>query len=67
MVSVNNNLSKIIKERGIKQTWLCEKADISNQTLSNCVSERYNVSLVIALKIAKALELRVDDIWTLND
>lgn len=61
-----NNLDKIIEERGIKQNWLCIKADISPTTLSNCLNDRHSVSLIVALKIANALELRVEDIWQLN-
>jgi DNA-binding XRE family transcriptional regulator len=61
-----NNLSKILDERGIKQIWLCAKADISQTTLSNCLNDRHSVSLIVALKIANALELRVEDIWQLR-
>ena len=67
MTSVKNNLKTIITERGIKQKFLADKANISEQTLSNTINERYDVSLKIALQIARALDSTVDEIWSLEE
>ena len=64
---VTNKLRVILAEKGIKQTWLCEKVEISKQTMSGIVSNRYNTSLEAAMKIAKALDMKVDDIFQLDE
>ncbi len=62
---VKNRLKEILDNRGIKQTWLAEQCEISNKTISNIVKNTYSTSLEVALKIAKALELNVEDIFQL--
>lgn len=61
-----NNLGTILDERGIKQTWVAKKAGITDQTISNCIKDRYSVSLEVALKIALALNMSVHDIWNIK-
>jgi DNA-binding XRE family transcriptional regulator len=60
-------LKEILESRGIKQKWLADKADVNERTLSNCINDRHDVSLKIALQIAKVLDMRVDDIFVLSD
>jgi DNA-binding XRE family transcriptional regulator len=64
---IKNNLKEILESRGIKQKWLADKADVNERTLSNCINDRHDVSLKIALQIAKVLDMRVDDIFVLSD
>ena len=64
---VVNNLKEIIDERGIKQSWLAKKINITPATLGNILHNRYNTSLEVALKIAKILELKVEDIFQYID
>ena len=66
-MNLNSRLPKILESRGIKQNWLSDKSGITPQTLSNCLAEKHNVSLVVALKVAKALELKIEDIWSLPE
>ena len=67
MAIIKNNLKEILESRGIKQKWLADKADVNERTLSNCINDRHDVSLKIALQIAKVLDMRVDDIFVLSD
>jgi len=60
---VKNRLKKILDERGIKQTWLAEKVDVSRQTISNLINDRFNPSLELAFKICKVLNLTLDDVF----
>lgn len=60
---VKNRLKEILDNRGIKQVWLAEQVGISFKTLSNICNNRYNTSLEVAFKIAKVLDLRLEDIF----
>jgi putative transcriptional regulator len=60
---VKNRLKGILDERGIKQTWLAEKVDVSRQTISNLINDRFNPSLELAFKICKVLNLTLDDVF----
>jgi len=60
---VKNKLKEILKERGIKQTWLAEKIGISHKTLSNIILNKYNTSLEVGLNISKMLNTPVESIF----
>jgi putative transcriptional regulator len=64
-MAVKNKLKDILDSRGIKQVWLAEQVGIDKRTLSNMVSNKYNTSLEVALKIADVLNMKVDDIFQL--
>ena len=63
---VLNNLKMILDERGIKNVWLAEKAGLNNSTIGNIIKNRHNPNVEVAIKIAKALNLTVEDIWTVE-
>jgi putative transcriptional regulator len=62
---VKNRLKEIIESRGLKQNWLATQVNISNKTLGNIVSNKYNTSLEVALRIAEILNLKIEDIFKL--
>jgi len=64
---IRNNLSEIIDKKGIKKTWLAQKAKIDRTTLSTVISNKKSTNLETGLRIAKALELKVEDIFELID
>jgi DNA-binding XRE family transcriptional regulator len=64
---VKNRLAEIIEERGIKNVWLAEKANLNNSTIGNIIKNRHNPNVEVALKIANALNLKVEEIWYLDD
>ena len=64
---VKNKLKEILDERGIKQNWLAEKVGITPTTLGNLLHNRFNTSLEVALKIAKFLDMKVEDIFELKE
>ena len=66
-MTVKNRLKMILDERGIKQNWLSEKAGITKQTMSNLINNRFNVSLESAIKIVKALDLKIEDVFYIDD
>lgn len=65
---LKNKLKVIFAERKIKQTEFAEKVGINNSTLSLIVSkEDHSPTLKIAMRIAQTLNLKVEDIWELDD
>jgi DNA-binding XRE family transcriptional regulator len=64
---VKNKLKEILNKRGIKQVWLAEKAGMTKQTLSNCITNRFNVSLETAIRLSNVLQMKVEDIFYIED
>ena len=59
----HNELRKLLIDRGIKQTWLANRAGITDTALSEIVTGKRTPTLPVAKRIARALEMRVEDIW----
>jgi len=51
----------------ITQAELAEKVSVSRQTINAIESQKYVPSTVLALKIAKVFQKKVDDIFTLDE
>lgn len=66
-MAVKNRLKEILDERGLKQNWLAERAGVTKQTMSNLINNRFSVSLESAMRIAKALDLTIEDIFHIED
>jgi putative transcriptional regulator len=66
MIGIKCNLRKVLRERGIVQTWLCERVEISNAQMSRIVNGMMP-RLDLAYRIAEALELTVYDIWEIEE
>jgi plasmid maintenance system antidote protein VapI len=55
-------LERIIKERGIKKSWLAQKAGISNSAMTRlCQGGKPTVD--VAIRISKALGVTLEDLW----
>ena len=52
-----NRIKIVLKERGIKQTWLAEKLDKSYNTINGYVQNRHQPRLEVLFEIAKILEV----------
>lgn len=57
-------LKVILADKMIKQSALAKRANITDQTLSMIVRGKSEPTLRVAMRIAKALNMRVEDIWT---
>lgn len=66
-MAVKNRLKEILEERGIKQTWLAEKAGIDRSTLNFVISNKKSTNLETGMRIARALNLKVEDIFEIVD
>lgn len=60
---VKNRLKEILDSKGIKQSWLANKVDITKQTMSSLVSNRYSTSIDVAIRISNVLGMDLKDIF----
>lgn len=63
---MQNNLQKLRKERGISQEKLANKANLSRPYLAKIETSKAVPSVEIAFSLAKALDCRIDEIFTQN-
>ena len=63
--NLNNNLEKIRKSAGMTQLELSESADVSRKSINAIENGIYVPSTVLALKIAKTLGCKVEDLFKL--
>ena len=67
-VQIVNNLRKVRRANSdYTQQGLAEIADCTRQTIIALEQNKYNPSLALALKIAKALDAKVEDIFYLAE
>ncbi|WAH35069.1 helix-turn-helix transcriptional regulator [Alicyclobacillus dauci] len=64
---IRSNLREVIEQRGIKQTWLAERSGVTTTTLSQIVTGKRVPTLEVAFRIAKVLDLRIDEVWYHED
>ncbi len=60
---MKNRLEEIRKQRGIKQEELAQALEVSRQTIGSLENGRYNPSILLAFKIARLFEMRIEDIF----
>ncbi len=60
---MKNKLEEIRKNRGIKQEDLASALEVSRQTIGSLENGRYNPSILLAFKIARYFDLRIEDIF----
>ena len=63
--NLNNNLEEIRKSVGMTQLELSESADVSRKSINAIENGIYVPSTVLALKIAKTLDCKVEDLFNL--
>ena len=63
--NLNNNLEEIRKSAGMTQLELSESADVSRKSINAIENGIYIPSTVLALKIAKTLGCKVEDLFKL--
>lgn len=53
----------IRKQHGIKQEQLAADLEVSRQTIGSLENGRYNPSIILAFKIARYFNLRIEEIF----
>ncbi len=66
-MAVTNNLKDIRKKRNLNQEELAQGTGTCSKTVSRIECGTRNVSLEVALRMAKYLELSVEDIFELDE
>ena len=60
---MKNNLEELRKQKGINQEDLANILKVSRQTISSLENGRYNPSILLAFKIARYFNLKIEDIF----
>ena len=60
---MKNRLEELRKMKGIKQEELALELEVSRQTIGSLENGRYNPSILLAFKIAKFFDLKIEDIF----
>lgn len=66
MADFSTRLKDIIEAKGISQSWLAEKAETTEATISRYVAGVHKPNLDIVARIAKALNVSIDYIMDLS-
>ena len=64
---LKNNLEEFRREAGLTQQDLSEKAEVSRKSINAIENGIYVPSTVLALKIAKTLKCKVENLFELTD
>lgn len=64
---MKNSIKVERAKKNITQAQLAESASVSRQTINAIESGKYNLSTILALKIARIFEKSVNDIFELED
>lgn len=60
---MKNRLEELRRARGIKQEDLAAALEVSRQTIGSLENGRYNPSILLAFKIARYFDMRIEDIF----
>ncbi|WOV89228.1 helix-turn-helix transcriptional regulator [Sporosarcina oncorhynchi] len=60
---MNNLIKEMRTAMGLTQDDLAEKLEVSRQTIISLEKGRYNPSLILAFKIAKLFNCRIEDVF----
>lgn len=60
---MKNALEEIRKRRGVRQEELAEALEVTRQTISSLENGRYNPSILLAFKIARYFDMKIEDIF----
>ena len=64
---MKNRLEEQRTSRGWTQQELADRAEVSRQTIISLERGRYNPSIILAFKLARLLDLRIEDIFIYED
>ncbi len=64
---MNNRVQQLRKSRKMTQEELARLVGVTRQTIISIESGKYTASLVLAIKIARVFQRRVEDIFILEE
>ena len=60
---MKNRPEEIRKSRNIRQDELARALEVSRQTIGSLENGRYNPSIILAFKIARYFDMKIEDIF----
>lgn len=60
---MKNRLEELRKQKGVSQKELAAVLEVSRQTIGSLENGRYNPSILLAFKVARYFDLRIEDIF----
>ncbi|HAQ39976.1 MAG TPA: transcriptional regulator [Clostridiales bacterium] len=63
---MKNIIKQLRKQAGLRQEDMAAQLGVSRQTIIAIENDKYNPTLELAMKIAKLLNLKVEDIFILD-
>ena len=64
---MKNNIKQLRKSEGLRQEDMAKILGVSRQTIIAVENDKYNPTLELAMKIARLLQLHVEEIFILED
>jgi len=64
---MKNNIREFREVHGLRQEDLAERTGVSRQTVISIEKGNYNPSIMLALKLARALDVRVEELFMLEE
>ncbi len=64
---MKNRIRELRTERGWRQEDLARKAGVTRQTINAIENDRYNPTLVLAMKLARLLKTPVEGLFRLEE
>lgn len=64
---MKNIVSELRKQKKISQEELAEAVGVTRQTITSIETGKYIASLPLAFKIAKFFELKIEDVFQMED
>ncbi|HPU02148.1 MAG: helix-turn-helix transcriptional regulator [Firmicutes bacterium] len=64
---MRNRIRELRKELGLRQEDLARKAGVTRQTINAIENNKYNPTLILAMKLARILKTTVENLFQLDD
>ncbi|NLI69666.1 MAG: helix-turn-helix transcriptional regulator [Firmicutes bacterium] len=64
---MQNKIRKLRKELGLRQEDLARKTGVTRQTINAIENDKYNPTLVLAMKLARLLDTSVEELFQLEE
>ncbi|MDD6918970.1 MAG: helix-turn-helix transcriptional regulator [Peptoniphilaceae bacterium] len=64
---MKNTVSELRKQKKLSQEELAEAVGVTRQTITSIETGKYIASLPLAFKIAKFFELKIEDVFKMED
>ena len=64
---MKNNIKQLRKAEGLRQEDMAKTLGVSRQTIIAIENDKYNPTLELAMRIARLLQLNVEEIFVLED